>query len=61
MLAFDVNYAGGHYEMGMVKLQTGDAAAARPELKEAIELWKNADPDLNEFREAKQQLAVGQR
>jgi tetratricopeptide (TPR) repeat protein len=58
MLAFDANYAGGHYEMAMVKLQTDQTAAAQPELKRAIELWKNADPDLDELRQAKQQLAT---
>jgi tetratricopeptide (TPR) repeat protein len=58
MLGFDANYAGGHYEMGMVKVQTGQAGAAQPELHTAIELWKNADPDLDELRQAKQHLAT---
>ncbi len=58
MLQFDPNYAGSHYEMAMVKLQTGDAGAARPELQRAVDLWKNADPDLEELRQAKQQLAA---
>src|SRR5260370_1085127 len=48
MLGFDANYAGGHYEMGMVKLQTGQVDAAHTELGKAIELWKNADSDLDE-------------
>jgi len=58
MLGFDANYAGGHYEMGMVSLQTGQMAAVRTELGKAIELWKNADSDLDELRQAKQQLAA---
>jgi tetratricopeptide (TPR) repeat protein len=58
MLGFDANYAGGHYEMGMVKVQTGEAGTARPELQKAIELWKNADPDLDELRQARQHLAT---
>jgi len=58
MLGFDANYAGGHYEMGMVKVHTGHAGAARPEFQRAIELWKNADPDLDELRQAKKQLAA---
>jgi len=58
MLGFDASYAGGHYEMGMVKVHTGQAGAARPELQRAVELWKNADPDLDELRQAKQQLAA---
>ena len=58
MLGFDANYAGGHYEMGMVRLQTGQADAGRAELQKAIELWKNADSDLDELRQAKQHLAV---
>jgi tetratricopeptide (TPR) repeat protein len=58
MLSFDVNYAGGHYEMAMVKVQTGRAGAAQPELQRAIELWKNADLDLDELRQAKQSLAA---
>ena len=49
--------AGGRYEMAMVKLQTDQTAAAQPELKRAIELWESADPDLDELRQAKQQLA----
>ena len=58
MLGFDANYAGGHYEMGMVKVQAGQAGAAQSELQKAIELWKNADPDLDELRQAKQQSAA---
>ena len=58
MLGFDANYAGGHYEMGLVRLRTGQVGAARAELEKAVELWKNADPDLDELRQAKQQLAA---
>jgi tetratricopeptide (TPR) repeat protein len=58
MLGFDANYAGGHYEMGMVNEQTGQAGAALSELQKAIELWKNADPDLDELRQAKRHLAA---
>ena len=58
MLAFDPNYAGGHYEMGMVKVETGQTEAAQPELQKAIELWKNADPDLDELSQAKQHLGT---
>ena len=56
MVAFDPNYAGGHYEMGMVKVEAGHADAAQPELRKAIELWKKADLDLDELRQAKQHL-----
>lgn len=58
MLAFDPNYAGGHYEMGMVKVESGHADAAQPELRKAIELWKIADLDLDELRQAKTQLTA---
>jgi tetratricopeptide (TPR) repeat protein len=58
MLAFDANYAGGHYEMGLARLRTGQVDAARAELEKAVELWKNADPDLEELREAKQHLTA---
>ncbi len=58
MLGFDANYAGGHYEMGMLKEQTGRVGAAQPELQKAVELWKNADPDLDELRQAKQRLSA---
>jgi tetratricopeptide (TPR) repeat protein len=58
MLAFDTNYAGGHYEIAMIKIQMGQADSARPELQRAIELWKNADPDLEELRQAKQSLTA---
>lgn len=58
MLGFDANYAGGHYEMGMVKVQAGETGAARLELQKAIDLSKNADPDLDELRQAKKHLAA---
>ena len=58
MLAFDANYAGGHYEMGMLKIQTGQAYAAKSELQKSIELWRNADLDLDELHQAKTQLAA---
>ena len=58
MLGFDPNYAGGHYEMGMVKIQTGQLDGARSELQKSVELWRNADPDLDELRQAKTQLAA---
>ena len=58
MLGFDPNYAGGHYEMGMVKIQTGQLDGARSELQKSVELWRNADPDLDEVRQAKTQLAA---
>jgi hypothetical protein len=32
MLGFDTNYSGGHYEIEMVKVQTGQAVAAQLEL-----------------------------
>lgn len=57
MLAFDSNYAGGHFEIAMVKLHSGQADAAREQFQKAIELWKEADPDLEELRQAKEQLA----
>lgn len=44
--------------MGMVKVETGHADGAPPELRKAIELWKNADPDLDELRQAKQHLGT---
>lgn len=58
MLGFDANYAGGHYELGMVSLQTGQMDRARTELGKSIELWKNADPDLIELLQARQHLAA---
>jgi len=58
MLEFDTNYAGGYYEMGMVKIQTGQADDARSELEKSIELWKNADLEVDELRQAKTQLTA---
>src|SRR5215472_5947386 len=58
MLGFHANYAGGHYELGMVSLQTGQMDRARTELGKSIELWKNADPDLIELLQARQHLAA---
>lgn len=56
-IKFDPNYAGGHYEMGLVEAHAGNAAAARTELSKAVEFWKSADPDLEELVQARQRLA----
>jgi len=58
MLGFDPNYAGGHYEMGMVKIQIGQADGGRSELEKSVELWRNADLDLDELRQAKTRLTA---
>ena len=41
----------------MVEMQSGQSGAAQPEFQRAIELWKNADADLPELHQAKQQMA----
>jgi len=56
-IKFDPNYAGGHYEMGLVEAHAGNAAAERAELGKAIEFWKSADPDLEELVQARKTLA----
>src|SRR5215469_15156288 len=58
MLGFDPNYAGGHYEMGMVKIQIGQADGGRSELEKSVELWRNADLDLDELRQAETRLTA---
>jgi tetratricopeptide (TPR) repeat protein len=56
-IRFDPNYAGGHYEMGLVEAHAGNAAGERTELSKAVELWKSADPDLEELVQARKLLA----
>jgi tetratricopeptide (TPR) repeat protein len=56
-IKFDPNYAGGHYEMGLVEAHAGNAVGERTELSKAVELWKSADPDLEELVQARQRLA----
>jgi tetratricopeptide (TPR) repeat protein len=57
MIKFDQNYAGGHYELALVEQQQGNAEAARAGFKKAVELWKDADPDLAELNDAEERLA----
>jgi len=49
----DSAYAGTRYALGLVAEQRGDAAAAAREFGAAVDLWKDADPDLAVLRDAR--------
>jgi len=49
----DPAYAGTRYAAGLVSEQRGEAAAAAREFAAAVELWKDADPDLAALRDAR--------
>ena len=53
MVEHDPNYAGGHYELGLVAEHEGDTTAAAASFKRALTLWAKADPDLPELAEIK--------
>jgi tetratricopeptide (TPR) repeat protein len=53
MLAHDPHYAGTHLALGLVAQQKGDAAAATREFALVRQYWKNADPDLVEWKQLK--------
>ncbi len=57
MIKFDANYAGGHHALALVEQQQGNTAAATAGLKKAVELWRDADPDLRELDDAEERLA----
>jgi tetratricopeptide (TPR) repeat protein len=49
----DPAYAGTRYALGLVAEQRGDAATAAREFGAAVDLWKDADPDLAVLRDAR--------
>jgi tetratricopeptide (TPR) repeat protein len=49
----DPAYGGTHYALGRVAEQAGNGAQARAAYDEAVRLWRSADPDLPELRQAK--------
>jgi tetratricopeptide (TPR) repeat protein len=57
MLEHDRAYAGGHYALGLVAEQRGDAAAARESFATAARLWTHADPDLPELQRLRRDVA----
>jgi len=50
MLEHDRAYAGGHYALGLVAAERGDAAATQEAFATAARLWAEADGDLPELR-----------
>lgn len=53
MREHDPAYAGTRYALALVAEQRGDAATAAREFGAAVELWKDADPDLALLRDAR--------
>jgi hypothetical protein len=58
MLAFDPEYAGGHFAMALVAEHNGAADQMRQEFGTAEKLWASADPDLPELKYMRQKLAA---
>jgi serine/threonine protein kinase len=46
-----------HLQLGRAQLMLGDTAAARKSYQEFLALWKNADPDIPIYREARAEYA----
>jgi tetratricopeptide (TPR) repeat protein len=57
MLEHDRSYAGAHYALALVLAQRGNRESARTEFATAVELWRLADADLPERRDAQEHLA----
>jgi len=53
MREHDPAYAGTRYAVALVAEQRGDAATAAREFAAAVDLWKDADPDLAPLRDAR--------
>jgi hypothetical protein len=53
MLEHDPHYAGTHLALGLVARHKGDAATAASEFGLVRRYWKQADPDLPEWKQLK--------
>jgi tetratricopeptide (TPR) repeat protein len=58
MLEHDRAYAGGHYALGLVAQQRGDAALAQEAFATAARLWDRADGDLPELQRLRRNVAA---
>jgi hypothetical protein len=58
MLEHDRAYAGGHYALGLVAEQRGDAAASQEAFGTAARLWAAADGDLPELQRLRRSVAA---
>ncbi len=58
MLEHDPAYAGGHYALGLVAEQRGDAAASQEAFGTAARLWTAADGDLPELQRVRRAVAA---
>lgn len=58
MLEHDAAYAGSHYALALVADHKNDRAMALAEYKETEKLWRNADAELPELRQARARLAA---
>ena len=47
----------GHYQLGKLYEQKGDAAEAKKYYERFLDIWKEADPDITEVADAKKRLA----
>ena len=45
------------HELGMVEAAAGNEAAAREHLEAALVVWRDADPEFKEARQAREKLA----
>jgi hypothetical protein len=54
----DRAYAGGHYALGLVAEQRGDAAASQEAFAVAARLWAAADGDLPELQRVRRAVAA---
>ena len=45
------------YELALVAAESGDTATAVERLESALEVWKDADPEFKQAREAREKLA----
>jgi tetratricopeptide (TPR) repeat protein len=58
MREHDPAYAGTEYALAMVAQHRGEAEAARRGFVRAVELWREADPDLPDLADARQRLGT---
>ena len=50
--------ATAHHEKALVYIERGDLDQGRPHLQTALDVWKDADPDFEPAREAREQLTA---
>ena len=58
MIEHDPAYPGGHYALGLVAENAGDAATAKSEFAMALKGWAKADADLAELKELRRKTGI---